>query len=681
MKTFTHKLVLALTAALLTTAAALAQRVLPGGVARQTQAVSAQQCRATATTKNVYMQDPNKPEKQPSKWLTNLPIDSTILVQNFNPVVEGTDIAYSTYYSEDLTRYFMGNTIKTIRTIVPAGAKSVRVWVNNPDVEGDTLYAKTFEGYKGDVVEDFPVECPLEEGVKTLEVGFTLHFDEQAPLHAYVVPCNRYSSFVVRDTGTGDFLARDYTHMRYMLYGDYHLCYGYFIQCITEGDGGFKPYDLQMAGVSHVRGFLGDDTDLSIGIMNYGTEPMPNAKLTCTIENTTTDITYNNPVGFLYYAHMDTEVKAPTTPKRIPIVINLVEVNNAPLTEPCAPVEGSVTAVDRQASVPRNVVMEEFTGTWCGWCPRGMRAVELLSEIYGDRFIPIGVHYNDVFESADFKYILDNYASRGFPGCTLNRLTSSDPYNGTGEHGKGDLGIAYDMDYIFELPCEARFDITHVSTDRDTRTVSVTTDATFSIDCIEAPYAVSYVVTESGLKGVQSNYYPTMNPSQVPENLRDLTQKGMQYLANIDHVGRSIEGLLGVEGSIQAPIVKGQKQTFTHTFTLPETVENLANVHIAVLLLDTKTGEILNAQQTGLNLEVDEGISTTTAHAGMLVRAQRGALSVNAPQGATLRIYDAGGRLLRQQMCNGSLTLPLPAGCYVVESSSAAGVQTAKVVL
>lgn len=355
--------------------------------------------------------------------------------------------------------------------------------------------------------------------------------------------------------------------------------------------------------------------------------------------------------------------------------------NNAPLTEPCDPVEGSVTAVDRQESVPRNVVMEEFTGTWCGWCPRGMRAVELLSEIYGDRFIPIGVHYNDVFESADFKYILDNYASGGFPGCTLNRLTSSDPYNGTGEHGRGDLGIAYDMDYIFELPCEARFDITHVSTDRDTRTVSVTTDAIFSIDCIEAPYAVSYVVTESGLKGAQSNYYPTLNPSQVPENLRDLTQKGMQYLANIDHVGRSIEGLLGVEGSIQAPIVKGQKQTFTHTFTLPETVENLANVHIAVLLLDTKTGEILNAQQTGLNLEVDEGISTTTAHAGMLVRAQRGALSVNAPQGATLRIYDAGGRLLRQQMCNGSLTLPLPAGCYVVESSSAAGVQTAKVVL
>ena len=92
MKTFTHKLVLALTAAFLTTAAALAQRTLPGGKPRQAQAVSTQQCRAAVSTKNVYMQDPNKPEKQPSKWLTNLPIDSTILVQNFNPVVEGTDM-------------------------------------------------------------------------------------------------------------------------------------------------------------------------------------------------------------------------------------------------------------------------------------------------------------------------------------------------------------------------------------------------------------------------------------------------------------------------------------------------------------------------------------------------------------------------------------------------------------
>lgn len=53
MKTFTHKLVLALTAALLTTAAALAQRTLPGGKPRQAQAVSTQQCRAAVSTKNV----------------------------------------------------------------------------------------------------------------------------------------------------------------------------------------------------------------------------------------------------------------------------------------------------------------------------------------------------------------------------------------------------------------------------------------------------------------------------------------------------------------------------------------------------------------------------------------------------------------------------------------------------
>ena len=375
MKTFTHKLVLALTAALLTTAAALAQRTLPGGKPRQAQAVSTQQCRAAVSTKNVYMQDPNKPEKQPSKWLTNLPIDSTILVQNFNPVVEGTDIAYSTYYSEDLTRYFLGNTIKTIRTIVPAGAKSVRVWVNNPDVEGDTLYAKTFEGYKGDVVEDFPVECPLEEGVKTLEVGFTLHFDEQAPLHAYVVPCNRYSSFVVRDTGTGDFVARDYTHMRYMLYGDPHLCYGFYLNCITEGEAGLKPYEIKLDDVTHTRAYIGEEeATFSIGITNYGYLGIPSAKLRCKLGDLTEDIDFNKSLGYMYYGYIETDLPTPREAVRVPLTAQIIEVAGQDVSAEQSPESGSITMVSPSLSVLRRAVMEEFTGGWCGWCPRGSRA-------------------------------------------------------------------------------------------------------------------------------------------------------------------------------------------------------------------------------------------------------------------------------------------------------------------
>ena len=45
--------------------------------------------------------------------------------------------------------------------------------------------------------------------------------------------------------------------------------------------------------------------------------------------------------------------------------------------------------------IPRNVVVEEFTGTGCGWCPRGLVGMEKLRQTFGDRFIGIGIHqYN-----------------------------------------------------------------------------------------------------------------------------------------------------------------------------------------------------------------------------------------------------------------------------------------------
>ena len=48
-----------------------------------------------------------------------------------------------------------------------------------------------------------------------------------------------------------------------------------------------------------------------------------------------------------------------------------------------------VTAQTAQEPFVRRSVVEEFTGTWCGHCPRGIVGMERLSEDFGDRFIGI----------------------------------------------------------------------------------------------------------------------------------------------------------------------------------------------------------------------------------------------------------------------------------------------------
>ena len=53
------------------------------------------------------------------------------------------------------------------------------------------------------------------------------------------------------------------------------------------------------------------------------------------------------------------------------------------------------------ATYDRVTVVEEGTGTWCGWCVRGIVALEYMRENYPDKFIGIGVHYGLFSQKVD----------------------------------------------------------------------------------------------------------------------------------------------------------------------------------------------------------------------------------------------------------------------------------------
>lgn len=69
----------------------------------------------------------------------------------------------------------------------------------------------------------------------------------------------------------------------------------------------------------------------------------------------------------------------PTKPGIYPYVLN-IKVGNETLER-----EGELYVAQR------NVVVEEGTGTWCGYCPRGTVAIKRMNEKYPDQFIGIAV--------------------------------------------------------------------------------------------------------------------------------------------------------------------------------------------------------------------------------------------------------------------------------------------------
>lgn len=69
------------------------------------------------------------------------------------------------------------------------------------------------------------------------------------------------------------------------------------------------------------------------------------------------------------------------------------------------------------------VLVEDFTGTWCGWCTRILYALEIIKN-QTDNVIPVAIHNNDEFDYPGRQPLEDYLMIEGaYPFATINRKT------------------------------------------------------------------------------------------------------------------------------------------------------------------------------------------------------------------------------------------------------------------
>jgi len=83
-------------------------------------------------------------------------------------------------------------------------------------------------------------------------------------------------------------------------------------------------------------------------------------------------------------------------------------------------------------TVEKKVLIEEFTGAWCGWCPDGMEIVKNLKTQYGDRVIPVMIHNRDAMSFTDGDCITQGMGVAGYPSGAIDR-TGTPPARDRGE--------------------------------------------------------------------------------------------------------------------------------------------------------------------------------------------------------------------------------------------------------
>ncbi len=86
-----------------------------------------------------------------------------------------------------------------------------------------------------------------------------------------------------------------------------------------------------------------------------------------------------------------------TTTGEFPIEINLSLPNGVEDGNP-ENNSGSKLIYSLSEQLPKKVVIEEGTGTWCTWCPRGAVFMEQIATEFAEIAIPIAVHNSDPME-------------------------------------------------------------------------------------------------------------------------------------------------------------------------------------------------------------------------------------------------------------------------------------------
>lgn len=257
-------------------------------------------------------------------------------------------------------------------------------------------------------------------------------------------------------------------------------------------------------------------------------------------------------------------------------------------------ISGTLVTVKRKPKF--TPLVEEATGSWCGWCPRGAVGLKMLNEKYRDDVVTVAVHSNDPMELPGY-----SLNASGFPSCQINRGDFFDPYYGSSDEIFGirkDVEAAMRQYTIGEIAVNAEW------TDDNQTAIKVTTTTTFVEDVQSSPYQIGYLLLEDKQTGTtsdwcQSNYFANSNNNDP--NLKTLVDSPSKIKdAKYDYVPVATwQHEYGVEGSLPATITSEMPMDYTYTLDISDNtrIQNKARLAVVALLLDKNTGEVLNASK------------------------------------------------------------------------------------
>jgi hypothetical protein len=406
-----------------------------------------------------------------------------------------------------------------------------------------------------------------------------------------------------------------------------------------------SPNDAKLVSVDVSRYLpLNSNTPLTVELENRGANTISDVTIDWNdgVSHSQTITGLNIPVGSTAMITHPTNISYATALEKN-IIVSITQVNNS--TDP-DPTNNAVTAkVNSVSSQPtKYVLMEEGTGTWCGWCPRGALAMQQFTNGSYPQFIGIAVHNGDVMTVSAYNA---GASLSGYPGCNVDRTLLDQSVSAT------IWSNLYNERKVLDVPAAVSVSSTY---DPVTRTITATASANFVTPFAQANFRLGVIVVEDSVTGTtaaynQTNYYavggagnatpmgPYNNwPSPVPASL-------MVY----DHVGRALlGGYSGEVNTVPGSVLDGTVASKVFTYTLPATYDH-TQIKLVGVLIDQTDGSVVNAKEEDLNLSLGVNPLTISNKVSVIPNPadQVAVINIeNAKGDAAVKIYNTIGQLV-----------------------------------
>src|SRR5690606_35893489 len=262
----------------------------------------------------------------------------------------------------------------------------------------------------------------------------------------------------------------------------------------------------------------------------------------------------------------------------------------------------------------QKVLVEDYTGTWCGYCPRMYSILEYMTE-YSDNVIPVAIHCNGpgsagtedpwVYEFYEEMVDINNYNAQGQPKGKINRIFDLNQYSSQYVCPSSNPEV-YTEQLNQYLNQSAQLGLAINST-RSGNSLDIQVKVGFATDNLPDARLVVQLI-EDHLTHSQANY---LAGSSFPDCIYNQGAYNVNPIPGFPQEHVLLKSYTDVFGDVipSAQISNGSIYTKDFDVSLPSSVTNPNNLKIVAFVLgnggEISDREVINAQSAAVGVNQD----------------------------------------------------------------------------